>query len=107
MSNKVKDVDINKRTYYFFNDMTDIECFDLINIKIGEKSYKILIYYIGYVTIKEYIKIYSVNPLYLIFRYANGYFEGINGNRYLTLFPLNESKEKFKNIKNWGVKLEI
>ena len=67
----------------------------------------IFIYYIGYVTIKEYIKIYSVNPLYLIFRYANGYFEGINGNRYLTLFPLNESKEKFKNIKNWGVKLEI
>ena len=44
MSNKVKDVDINKRTYYFFNDMTDIECFDLINIKIGEKSY--LLYWI-------------------------------------------------------------
>ena len=47
-------------------------------------------------TIKEYIKIYSVNPLYLIFRYVNGYFEEINGSKYLTLVPTNESKEKIK-----------
>ena len=70
------------------------------NIKIDEKSYKnILIYYIEYVTIKEYVKIYSVNPLYLIFRYVNGYFEEINGNRYLTLVLANESKEKIKKYK--------
>ena len=76
MSNKLKDVNIKNRTYYFFNDIIDIENFDLNNIKIDEKSYKnILIYYIRYVTIKKYIKIYSVNPLYLIFRYVNGYFE--------------------------------
>ena len=56
MSNKVKDINIKKCTYYFFND--------IINIKIDEKSFKnILIYYIGYVTIKKYVKIYSVNPL--------------------------------------------
>ena len=41
--------------------------------------------------IKEYIKIYSVNPLYLIFKYTNGHFEEINGNKYLTLAPTNES----------------
>ena len=76
MSNKVKDININNRTYYFFNDIIDIENSDLNNIEIDETSYEnILIYYIGYVTIKEYIKIYSVNPLYLIFRYLNGYFE--------------------------------
>ena len=66
------------------------------NIKIDEKSYKnILIYYIGYVTIKDskYIKI-NVNPLYLIFDKVNGYFEEINGNKYLTIVPTNESKEK-------------
>ena len=28
--------------------------------------------------IKEYVKIYSVNPLYLIFGKVNGYFEEIN-----------------------------
>ena len=48
-----------------------------------------VIYYIGYVTI-----IISVNPLYLIFRKLNGYFEKIDGNKYLTLVPTNESKEK-------------
>ena len=38
------------------------------NFKIDEESYEnIFIHYIGYVTIKEYVKIYSVNPLYLIF----------------------------------------
>ena len=69
MSNKVKDIIIKKRTYYFFNDIINKENFDLNNIKIDEKSYRnILIYYIGYVTIKEHVKIYSVNPLYLIFR---------------------------------------
>ena len=63
MSNKVKDIKIRNRTYYFFNDIINIENFDPNNIQINEKSYKhILIYYIGYVTIKEYLKIYSVNP---------------------------------------------
>ena len=71
--------------------------FDPNNIKIDEKSYKdILISWIGYVTIKdsEYVKINNVNPLYLIFNKVNGYFEEINGNKYLTLVPTNESKEK-------------
>ena len=53
MSNKIKYINIKNRTYYFFNDIIDIENFDLNNIKIDEKSYKdIAIYYIGYVTIK-------------------------------------------------------
>ena len=33
----------------------------------------ILIYYIGYVTIKKDPQIYSVNPLYIIFDKVNGY----------------------------------
>ena len=40
MSNKVRDVDIKNRTYYFFNDMINIENFDLNNIKLDEESYK-------------------------------------------------------------------
>ena len=75
--------------------MINIENFDPNNIKIVEKPYKdILIYYIGYVTMKEHVKMYSVNPLNLIFRYVNWYFEGINGYKYLTLVPINKSKEK-------------
>ena len=78
MSNKFKDIDIKNRTDYFLNDIINTENFDLNNIKIVEKSCKnILNYYIGYNTIKDskYIKIYSINPLYFIFRNANGYFE--------------------------------
>ena len=49
-------------------------------------------------TIKDskYVKINSVNPLYLIFNKVNGYFEEINGNKYLTPVPTNESKEKIE-----------
>ena len=41
-------------------------------------------YYIGYVAIKDskYVKIYGVNPLYLLFSKVNGYFEEINKNKY-------------------------
>ena len=70
MSNKVKDIDIKNRTYYFFNEIINIKNFDPNNIKTDEKSYKnIFVYYIRYVTIKDskYVKICSVNPLYLIF----------------------------------------
>ena len=101
MSNKAKYIDIKNRAYYFFQhfhyfqyDIINIKDFDPNNIKIDEKSYKhILIYYIGYVTIKhwKYIKVNSVNPLYLIFNKVNGYFEEINGNKYSTLVPTNES----------------
>ena len=54
-------------------------------------------------TIKEYVKIYA---LYLIFRYVNGYFEEINGNKYLTLVPANESKEKNKKYEELWIKIK-
>ena len=70
---------------------------DSSNIKIDEKSYKnILMYYIGYVMIKDskYVKINNVNPLYFIFNEVDECFEEINRNKYLMLVPTNESKEK-------------
>ena len=49
-------------------------------------------------TIKDskYAKIYSVNPLYLIFRNIIGYFEDINKSKYLTLVSTNDGKEKVR-----------
>ena len=85
MSHKFKDIDIKNRTYYFFDDIINIKIFDPNKIKTDEKWYKnILIYYIGYVTIKDskYLKINSVNPLYLIFNKVNRYFEEINKDKY-------------------------
>ena len=49
-----------------------------------EKSYRnIIIYYIVFVTIQDskYVKIQSVNPLYLVINKVNGYFEEINENK--------------------------
>ena len=46
----------------------------------------------------KYVKVNSVNLSYLIFIKVNEYCEEINGNKYLTLVPTNESKEKIKNM---------
>ena len=103
MSNIIKDMSKKNRTYNFLHDIINIKDFDPTNIKIDEKSYKnILIYYIGYVTIKKDLKVYSVTPMYLIFSKVNGYFEEINGNKYLTLVLTKESKEKIKKRRAMG-----
>ena len=105
MSNKIKDIDIKKHTYYFFNDTINIKNVDPNNVKIDGKSYKnIVIYYIRYVTIKdsEYVKINSVNPLYLIFNKVNGYFEEINKSKSLTLVSTNQSENLKKYEELWS-----
>ena len=74
MSNEVKDISIENHICFFFDDMINIKNFNPDNIKVDGKSQKdILIYYIGYVMIKDskHVKIYSVNPLYLIFNKVN------------------------------------
>ena len=49
-----KEINIKNLTYYFYNDIIDIETFDLNNLKLDKKSYKdLVIYNIGYVTIKK------------------------------------------------------
>ena len=47
----------------------------------------------SYTKIFLYIKIISVNLLYLIFSKVNGNFEEIKKNKYFTLVPTNKSKE--------------
>ena len=54
----------------------------------------------------KYLKINTVNPLYLIFSKVNGYFEEINGIKYLMLIPTNERKEKIKKYEElWSKKI--
>ena len=57
----------------------------------------------------KYVKINSVNPLYLIFSKMNGHLDTkeMNKNKYLALIPSNQSKEKKINVKNCRVKSEI
>ena len=50
----VEQIDIKNRTYYFYNDMSNITKFDSNLLKIDKKSYKdIGIYNIGYIAIKK------------------------------------------------------
>ena len=67
---KVKQINIKNRTYYFYNDMININDFDARLLQIDKKSHKkIGIYNIGYITKKKIgdcQTIYRVNPLYLI-----------------------------------------
>ena len=51
---KIKQTKIKNRTYYFYNDRTDLKHFDAKLLKIDKKDYKkIDIYYIDYVTVKK------------------------------------------------------
>ena len=97
---KVKQIEIKNRTYYFYNDIINIEEFNSSLLKIDKKSYKdIDIYYIGYITIKKIgdcENIYSANPLYLITGKVDGHIEEINGNKYLIFDSTDENKEVLK-----------
>ena len=82
-----KEKNIKNRTYYFFDDMINIENNYPDLLKIDKTSYKnIGIYYIGYITMKnsDYVNINSVNPLYINTGEAHGYIEEKNGNKFLT-----------------------
>ena len=96
----IKQIMIKNRTYYFYNDIIDIEAFDSNMLKLEKKSYKDLdIYNIGYVTIKKigygYV-INSVNPLYFHINNANGYIKEINGDKYLVFDVTYGNKELLK-----------
>ena len=75
----IKEINIKNYTYYFCNDIINIEDFDSNLLKIDKKLYKnIDIYYIGYLTIKsfsDYNSINSVNPLYFIIDKIDGFTE--------------------------------
>ena len=96
----LKEIMIKNRTYYFYNDIIDIETFDSNMLKLDKKSYKSLdIYNIGYVTIKKIgygYDIDSVNPLYLRIYNANGYIEEISEDKYLVVDVTFENKKLLK-----------
>ena len=98
---QIKEINIKNCTYYFFNDMINIKNFDPNKIKIDTSSYKnTIIYYIGYITIKNlsYAKINSVNPLYFIINKADGYIKKSNRNKYLNLVSTNKNKEVYRTM---------
>ena len=65
----IEQISIKNRTYYFYNDVIDLDEFDESKIKVDKKGFNdINIYYLGYenkTKISECNVINSVNPLYL------------------------------------------
>ena len=76
----IKQINIKNRTYYFYNDIINLDEFDESKIKIDKKnSNDIDKYYLGYKHKKEISErnvINSINPLYLRIIIMNGQFEG-------------------------------
>ena len=106
----IKEIDTKNRTYYFFDDMINTKDFDLNLLKIDKKSYKnIAIFYIGYITMKDsdYVKINSVNPLYLIISEADGYIEEKNESKYFVFDSANENNKVLKNTMNFEMGLKM
>ena len=96
----IKQINVKNRTYYFYNDIIELENFDASLLKIDKKSNKdIGIYNIGYVTIKKIgdcKNIYTMKLLYLCINHASRYIEEINENKYFILDSINENKELLK-----------
>ena len=97
---KVKQIEIKNWSYYFYNDIINIEEFDSNLLKIDKKHYKgIDICYTGYITVTKIgdcENIYSVNPLYLIIGKVDGHIEEKNGSKYLVFDSTDENKEVLK-----------
>ena len=76
---EAKEINIENKIYYFFDDMINIKNFYSNLLKPDKKSHKDTdIYYTGYITIKTFSdleKIHSVNPLYLIMHSATGQYQ--------------------------------
>ena len=93
-----KQINIKNRTYYFYNDLININDFDPKLLKLGKKtSMNIDIYFIGYVTKKDEYEINSVNPLYLIVHIIDGFIEEEEeGDKYLNIAFTDRNREVLK-----------
>ena len=100
----IKQINIKNQTYYFHNDIINLENFDAGLLKIDKKSNKdINIYYIGHIKKKKIgdcNNINSANPLYLIIHSATGYFKEKNSEKFLILDSIQKYEKVFSGIKS-------
>ena len=94
---RIKDMNIKIRTYYFYDDMVNINDFDSNLLKIDKKLFKnIAFYYIQYITKKDKYKINSVYPFYLIVHEIDGFIEEKEGSKYLNITLTNSNSKVLK-----------
>ena len=110
---EIKQINIKNRTYYFYNDIINLDEFDGSKIKVDRKNFNdIDIYYLGYEykkKITECNEINSVNPLYLRIKDMKGQFKKSKGDNvwYLIISEVENVLRIFVNIyKSFRAKIE-
>ena len=107
----LKQINIKNRTYYFYNDIIDLENFDSSLLKIDKRWYKdIGVYSIGYIIIRKIDdckNICSVNSLYLRINHASGYIEEKGVNKFLIFDSTDKNKKLLKNIMMFLMELGV
>ena len=99
----IKEITIKNGTYYFYNDIINLDEFDESKIKIDQKDFNdIDIYYFGYEhekQISECNVINSINPLYFRIIIMNRQFEkGKDDAWYLVISDKDEVYKKLVDI---------
>ena len=106
----IKQLNIKNRTYYFYNDLINLDGFDADLLKLDEKGVmNINVYYIGYVTKKPSYNTDSVNPLYLNIYTLGGFIEEKDGSKYLNVALTDYNNKVLKKYPEvWkGIKTQI
>ena len=100
----IKQINIENRLKYFFNDMTNVNDFDPSLLNIDEvlfESNKLIMYDIKYIK-----NLNSLDSLYLVFNNLDAYIEKSGENRYLIFTSTEKIKQCWKITQNSGMKLK-
>ena len=92
-----RQINIEDRSGYFFNDMANINDFDpslLNNDEVSFKSDELIMYDIKYIK-----NLNSLNTFYLVFNNLDSLFEKSGKNMYLIFAPTEKSKIILENYK--------
>ena len=96
----IRQLNIEGRTYYFYNDFINIKNFNSNNLQLDKKS--VLgndVYYIDYITKKPQWNVNSGNPLYLMINKIKGFFEEVDGDKYLIISSENDDiMQKYQKV---------
>ena len=91
----IKQIDTKNWTYYSYNDIFDLKNVDARFLKVDKNHTKALVLTLLDISqLKKLmiVKIFSVNPLYLLIAHANGYIEEKRVNKYLVFDSAAENK---------------
>ena len=94
----IKQINVKNRTYYFYNDIINLDEFDESKIRVDKKDFND-IYYLGYEhkkKISECNVINNVNLLYLKFTDMKGQFEKGKDNAWYLV--ISNKDDVYKNL---------